>query len=147
MRDPWDGRLVCVVDDDASLRRALRRLLTSAGFRVETFESPEALLSAHADIDIGCLVLDVNLGAVTGFDLYERLAAAGRSVPVIFITGYDTPSTQARAFAVRALAYLKKPFDEAPLIDAIHRAMQRSAADDGPRTSTHSPAPARDSLV
>src|SRR5262245_54363539 len=110
---------VCVVDDDASLRRALRRLLTCAGFSVETFESTEAFLAAHADIDIGCLVLDVNLGALSGFDLYDRLTASGRPVPVVFITGYDTPSSQARAFAARALAYLKKPFDEAPLIDAV----------------------------
>lgn len=116
-------RKVCVVDDDVSLRRALRRLITGAGFSVDTFESAEAFLSAQRDVDTACLVLDVNLGGLSGFELYERLAASGRSIPVIFITAYDSPSYQERAVAAGAVAYFKKPFDDEPLIEAIHRAM------------------------
>lgn len=119
-------RTVCVVDDDFSLRRALRRLITAAGFSVDTFESAEAFLSSHGDVDIGCLVLDVSLGSLSAFEVYDRLVASGCWVPVIFITGHDTPSNQARARAAGALAYLVKPFDEEPLVDAIHRAMARS---------------------
>lgn len=117
------GRKVCVVDDDVSLRRALRRLIMGAGFSVETFESAEAFLSAQRDGDTACLVLDVNLGGLNGFELYERLAASGRSIPVIFITAYDNPSYQERALAAGAVAYFRKPFDDEPLIEAIHRAM------------------------
>jgi len=118
---------VCVVDDDFSLRRALRRLIAAAGFSVDTFESAEAFLSAHG-ADVGCLVLDVSLGSLSAFEVYDRLVASGRRVPVIFITGHDTPSNQERARAAGALAYLVKPFDEAPLLDAIRRAMERSVS-------------------
>ena len=119
------GRTVCVVDDDRSLRRALHRLLSSAGFKVDTFDSAEAFLSAHRDrdLDVGCLVLDVNLGGLSGFELYDRVVAAGPSIPVIFISGHDSPSNADRARTVNAVAYLKKPFDDVPLVDAIHRAM------------------------
>lgn len=116
-------RKVCVVDDDVSLRRALRRLITGAGFSVDTFESAEAFLSAQRDVDTACLVLDVNLGGLSGFELYERLAASGRSIPVIFITAYDNPSYRERALAAGAVAYFRKPFDDEPLIEALHRAM------------------------
>ena len=117
------ARTVCVVDDDDALRRALRRLIMGAGFSVDTFESAEAFLSAPRDVDIACLVLDVNMGGLSGFELYERLAASGPSIPVIFITAYDSPSNQARASAAGAVAYFRKPFDDVPLIEAIHRAM------------------------
>jgi len=121
-------RTVCVVDDDDSVRRALRRLLTAEGYSVDTFESAEAFLSSHDDIDIGCLVLDVNLGGLTGFELYERLAATRPSIPVIFITGHDSPANRERASTARALAYLGKPFDDEVLVGAIQRAMLTSTA-------------------
>ena len=117
------GPLVCVVDDDPSLRRALWRLISGAGFSAATYGSAEDFLAADRDRDIGCLVLDVQLTGLTGFELYEQLAASGRSIPVIFITGYDNASTRERARAAGAAAYLTKPFDEDHLIEAIDRVM------------------------
>ncbi|OLD30903.1 MAG: hypothetical protein AUI49_07880 [Candidatus Rokubacteria bacterium 13_1_40CM_2_68_13] len=78
-----------MVDDDTSLLRSLNRLLRAAGFTVETFESAEAFLQARRSSLPDCLVLDVHLGAVSGFDVHAQLVASGTPVPTIFITGHD----------------------------------------------------------
>jgi FixJ family two-component response regulator len=119
------------VDDDAPLRRALQRLLRSAGFSVKTFGSAEDFLAAdHAPLP-GCLVLDIQLGALTGFDLHDRLRARGVSIPTIFITGHDSAARRERARKIGAAGYVCKPFDEACFIAAIERAMAQ--ADRQPR--------------
>jgi FixJ family two-component response regulator len=113
------GPSVCVVDDDPSLRRALQRLLRASGLRVIAFPSAEAFLAAGVPDDAGCLVLDVHLGGLSGFDLYDRLAEQGSKVPVIFITAHDDAPSRERARKTGAVAYLRKPFDDRQLIDAI----------------------------
>lgn len=115
--------MVCVVDDDDSLLRALRRLLDATGFRVETFSSAEEFLGSEHRARADCLVLDVHLGGLSGLDLQERLATSGVRTPVVIITAHDDRRTRERAQRAGAVEYLRKPFDDECLIDAIHRAI------------------------
>jgi FixJ family two-component response regulator len=110
---------VGVVEDDALLRRALQRLLKVSGFSVETFGSAEEFLATEPQSRFDCLVFDIRLGTLTGFDLHERLRAAGVSTPIIFITGHDDDATRERARRVGAAGYLPKPFDEQVLLSTI----------------------------
>jgi FixJ family two-component response regulator len=118
--------LIGVVDDDASILRALRRLLGSAGFRVTTFGSGEELLACEHLAMIDCLVLDVQLGGLSGFELQERLVEALGAIPIIFITAHDNPPVRERARRAGAADYLRKPFDEQLVIVAIERALSAS---------------------
>jgi FixJ family two-component response regulator len=118
--------LVCVIDDDVSLLRALRRLLGAGGFQVKTFSSAEDFLECSSPRTPGCLVLDVHLGGLSGFELHERLVAAGRRIPVVFITAHDDTATQDRARRAGAVLYLRKPFDDESLIAGINRALGRA---------------------
>ena len=117
------SQLVCVIDDDVSLLRALRRLLGAGGFQVKTFSSAEDFLECSSPRTPGCLVLDVHLGGLSGFELHERLVAAGRRIPVVFITAHDDPTTRDRARRAGAVEYLRKPFDDESLIAGINRAL------------------------
>jgi two-component system response regulator FixJ len=117
--------LVSVVDDDPSLLRAVGRLLRAAGFTVEAFPSAEHFLEHHHRVSTRCLVLDVRLSGMSGFDLHERLLEAGTSPPVIFITAHDDTATRERARRAGAVQYLRKPFEDVALIEAIDRAMSR----------------------
>jgi two-component system response regulator FixJ len=114
--------LVYVIDDDASLLRALRRLLGAGGFRVCTFSSAEEFLESERATP-ACLVLDVHLGGLSGLDLQERLIAAGRRIPVVFITAHDDAPTRERARRVGAIDYLRKPFNDESLLAGINRAI------------------------
>lgn len=114
--------LVYVIDDDPSLLRALRRLLGAGGFRVCTFSSAEEFLES-AKPTPACLVLDVHLGGLSGLDLQERLFAAGRRIPAVFITAHDDAITRERARRAGAVDYLRKPFDDESLIAGIKRAL------------------------
>ena len=115
--------LIGVVDDDDSILRALRRLLGSAGFGVSTFGSGEELLAWEHLTTIDCLVLDVQLGGLSGFELQERLGEALLRIPIIFITAHDDAPMRERASRAGAADYLRKPFDEQLLIGAIERAL------------------------
>jgi FixJ family two-component response regulator len=119
---PVPAPLVCVIDDDASLLRALRRLLGAGGFRVCTFSSAEDFLES-AKTTPACLVLDVHLGGLSGLDLQEQLVAAGRRIPVVFITAHDDTATRERARRAGAVDYLRKPFNDESLIEGIKRAL------------------------
>ena len=120
LADPDAAGTVCVVDDDASLRRALARLIGLAGFRVIAFDTAEALLPSSDAIGCGCLVLDVHLGGVNGFDVYDRLITRCASPPVIFVTAVDNPASRERA-RVLGGRYMRKPVEVEALIDAIRR--------------------------
>ena len=118
------SRLVCVIDDDVSLLRALRRLLDAGGFQVKTFSSAEDFLDRPNSGTPGCLVLDVHLlGGLSGFELHERLVAAGQRIPVVFITAHDDTATRDRARRAGAVEYLRKPFDDELLIAGVNRAL------------------------
>jgi FixJ family two-component response regulator len=117
---------ICIVDDDESLLRALRRLLGASGFDVATFVSAEEFLLSTRRDEAACLVLDLHLGGLSGFELHERLVAAGTRIPVVMITARDDAPTRERARRAGVVDYLRKPFDEASLIGAINRAIGRA---------------------
>jgi len=117
---------VGVVEDDPLLRRALQRLLRATGFTVSTFASAEDFLAASPANIFDCLVLDIRLGNLSGFDLHDRLRASGVSTPAIFITGHDDEATRERARRIGAAGYVPKPFDQEALISLIEAALSRS---------------------
>ena len=115
--------LISIVDDDLSVRRALRRLVRSAGYAVETFASAREFLDSSPSGRTACLVLDIHLEGMSGFELQERMAADPVRIPIIFITAQDDAATRERARLTGAAAYLRKPFDEQVLLAAIGRAI------------------------
>lgn len=117
--------LVCIVDDDASVRTALGRLVRTLGLRARTYGSPREFLDQnHAQLEADCLLLDVQLPAMSGFELYDLLLEGGHRTPVIFITGRPRPNTRNLARQMNAVACLEKPFDETALVEAIREAVQ-----------------------
>jgi FixJ family two-component response regulator len=114
---------VVVVEDDATVRSALARLLEIAGFEVEAFGSAEDCLASGVVASAHCLVCDVHLPGDSGLELCRRLMQAGSKAPVIFITGHDSPTARAEAEHLGAAAYLPKPFEGRALLDAIRSAI------------------------
>ena len=115
--------IVFVVDDDASVREAVQRLIASVGLRVETFGSTSAFLAAKRPDAPACLVLDVRLPDASGLELQRDLIAANVHIPIIFITGHaDVPMT-VRAMKAGAVEFLTKPFRGQELLDAIQEAI------------------------
>jgi FixJ family two-component response regulator len=119
---------VFVVDDDGSVREAIKNLIRSVGLRVETFASAQEFLQAqHPDVP-SCLVLDVRLPGLSGLDLQREMADANIQTPIIFITGHaDIPMT-VRAMKEGAVEFLTKPFRDQDLLDAIRLALDRDRA-------------------
>lgn len=117
---------VCVVDDDVSVRESVEALVTSLGFAVETFVSAEHFLRATRRAGPTCLVLDVTLPELNGLDLQQRLAADGKRMPIIFVTGYGDVPMSVRAMKAGAVEFLTKPFVDAVLVDAIRSAIELS---------------------
>lgn len=116
---------VFVVDDDASVRRGLGRLLRAAGHRVETFASAQEFLERDAHDGPACLLLDVRMPGQTGLELRDGLMAAGCDIPIIFMTGHGDIATAAQAMKEGAMDFLTKPFDEETLLDAVAQALAR----------------------
>jgi FixJ family two-component response regulator len=117
---------VVVVEDDESMSQAIARILRTSGFVALTFASAEAALEAGVAAVSDCLVLDISLPGMSGFDLYRRLALLGAQVPAIFITAHDEPAIREEAERMVARSYLPKPFSGRTLIDAVTRAIRRS---------------------
>jgi FixJ family two-component response regulator len=117
--------IVFVVDDDASVREAVKKLISSVGLRVETFGSTREFLDGKRPDSPACLVLDVRLPDASGLELQHALAEAGVQIPIIFITGHaDVPMT-VRAMKAGAVEFLTKPFRGQELLDAIQVAIAR----------------------
>src|SRR5882724_4323875 len=117
--------VVFIVDDDASVRKSLERLVRSVGLRGETFASaPEFLQRAAAD-GPSCLVLDVRMPGVSGLVLQERLAAVGHRIPIIIITGHGDITMSVRAMKAGAVDFLPKPFNDQDLLESIQEAIAR----------------------
>ena len=117
-----ERNLVFVVDDDAMMLKSVARLLRQLGYDSVVFPSAEAFVN-HGDFDrVICVILDINLGDVSGIDVRQRLKEANISVPVIYITGNDSPAVRRAAHQSGCLAYLTKPFSAKSLMEPLHRA-------------------------
>jgi FixJ family two-component response regulator len=119
--------VVYVVDDDASVRRAVTRLLRAHGLQTVAFASAEAFLQARFWEPKACLILDVQMPRMTGWELLVELQTAGRTLPVIIITAYNEEPTPERAQQAGIVAYLRKPFDEQTLLEALQRVNAQGA--------------------
>jgi FixJ family two-component response regulator len=117
--------VVFIVDDDASVRQSLERLILSMGLAAQSFASAAQFLQSGHREETGCLILDVRMPEVSGLDLQEKLAGAGILLPIVFISGHGTVPMSVRAMKAGAVDFLQKPFDEQELIDAVYRAIDR----------------------
>lgn len=111
--------LICVVDDDESVRRAMANLLKSAGYSSICFDSGEACLASARRGEFAFAVLDVKLGGMSGFSLQQRLAAADKSPPLVFVSAYGDLAMERRAIDAGAIAFLRKPIDVDLLLEHI----------------------------
>ncbi len=110
---------ILVVDDDKSVCDSLKLMLESSGYRVLAFKSAEDLLTSDFGDNPFCLILDIRLPGMSGFKLQDHLLKSQINIPVIFITGQDHNRMEEEAMRLGAIAYLRKPFDEQRLLDAI----------------------------
>ena len=110
---------IAVVDDDLEVRAALVRLAASAGFEVSDYGRGDDFLQAAARCRPDCVVLDLHMPGMSGFDVLQALTQQRIDVPVVAITGYDSPAARASALDLGARAYLCKPVDDKTLLDAI----------------------------
>jgi len=117
--------LVCVVDDDQSIRRGLRRLFKSAGYEAEMFASAEDYLARESFVGPICLVLDVRMPGLNGLGLQEALEVRGGCEQIVFITGHSDVPACRQAMKKGAVDFLLKPFDSDELIEAVKRALVR----------------------
>jgi len=117
--------MVFVVDDDASMREALRSLLRSVGLQVELFASAQEFLLRKRPEAPSCLVLDVRLPGISGLDFQRQLTEANVPIPIIFITGHGDIPMSVRAMKAGAVEFLTKPFRDQDLLDAVQLALER----------------------
>jgi FixJ family two-component response regulator len=123
------GPVVFVVDDDRSLREAIKLLLESVGLRVETFRTAEQFLSSPRPDAPACLILDVRLPGVSGLELQRRLLRGGVPIPTVFITGHGDVPMSVQAMKAGAVEFLTKPFRDQHLLDAVQQALERDRID------------------
>lgn len=117
--------VIAIIEDDASIRRALSRLLRSVGWKAVVFDSAEAFLQAAGQEALDCLVLDIWLPGMSGVAFLEHFAVAGLSLPVICMTAHDDVQVRRRAAQAGAVAFLPKPVGEQALLQAIRCALGR----------------------
>lgn len=117
--------MVFVVDDDESIRKALKRLINSVGLNVETFATAQEFLSRERYEGPGCLVLDVRMPGLSGLDLQQELSKADLTLPIIFITGHGNVPMSVRAMKAGAVDFLEKPFEDQVLLDLIQHAIEK----------------------
>ena len=129
-----DGVIISIVDDDESVRKAIKRLIKSAGLSAEDFGSAEDFLLSDRWETSACLILDVRLPGMSGLELQSKLAASDYRVPIIFISGHGDGDLRTRAMEAGAVDFLQKPFGEKALFDAINSSLlcYSSAAADLP---------------
>jgi len=125
---------VYLVDDDASVRRALARLIKAAGHRVESFASAREFLDSGSHKDgPSCLVLDLQMPGLSGLDLQRELLALDTNLPIIFVTGHGDVPTSVRAMKAGAVDFLQKPVKDKDLLKAIEQSLARAASDQSER--------------
>lgn len=119
--------LISIVDDDDSVREALKSLIGSIGFRAEAFGSGEEFLSSALVAETDCLITDVRMpGGMSGLELQERLNAAHSSIPIIFVSAHEDRDARARALKAGAIDFLQKPFSDDSLLGAIGASLDRA---------------------
>jgi FixJ family two-component response regulator len=118
---------VCLVDDDASVRKSLTRLLDSAGFKVESFSEPEAFLEYLVKHSVRLAVLDIWMDRMTGMELLAHLCARSPSTRVIFVTGHEDHAAETTVMQAGAFAFFIKPFDNARFLGAVQRALNQTS--------------------
>ena len=121
---PFDG-IVAIVDDDPSVRRALKRLLNSVGVRCVTHGSGLHFLESRELFEVDCLVLDVHMPRMTGMEVLEEIRVASTKLPIVLMTGRFDSDFAERAIAAGASAFLRKPFSDEQLFSAIGEATGR----------------------
>ena len=117
--------VISVVDDDESIRQSLGGLMRSVGFGVKVFSSAEEFLNSGDPRNTGCLILDVRMPGMDGFELQRRLEASQYEIPVIFITAHGDEELRRRALIAGAVDYLLKPFTEEALLNAVQAALKK----------------------
>ena len=124
---------VAIVDDDDGFRIALERLVRAGGFSPVGYSSAEEFLNDPSHSQIRCIVLDIRLGGMSGFDLQKELSASGFDPPIIFITAHVNSQTSERILQAGCAAYFSKPFAGSPFLEAVRRAV--GTADDEPNSN------------
>ena len=135
MSPPVDA-LVGIVDDDASVRKGLARLVKSAGYRVEVFASAREFLERPPQEDPSCLLLDVRMPGLTGLELQEALAIAGRRMSIVFVSGHGDVVGSVNAMKRGAVDFLTKPVDAEELLAVIERAVAKAVTAQRERAGT-----------
>ena len=120
-----DDAIVFVIDDDESIREALKSLIRSVGLKIETFAAAHEFLQSRRPDVPACLILDVRMPGLSGLDLQRELTEANINIPIIFITGHGDIPMSVRAMKAGAVEFLTKPFREQDLLDAIQQALER----------------------
>jgi FixJ family two-component response regulator len=115
---------VAIVDDDESMREAVRSLLQAAGLRARAFSSAEEFLSSGQQHEIACLIADIRMRGMSGLDLQARLNAEQVKFPIIFITAHGDPRMRMQALRAGAVEFLAKPFDGERLLDSVRAALK-----------------------
>jgi FixJ family two-component response regulator len=117
--------IVFIVDDDDSVRKALTRLIKSVDLTVETFASADDFLKRDSHNGPACLLLDIRMPGLSGLDLQDELVAAGRTLPIIFISAHGTIPLTVRAMKAGAVDFIEKPFEDQTLLDAINQSLKK----------------------
>jgi FixJ family two-component response regulator len=120
-----EGPIISIIDDDASLRTAIVRLLKAMGFSADAFTSAEEYLASRRLSEARCLIADVEMPGISGIQLQERLIVLGHDTPMIFITAFPEEQVRERAMNAGAVDFLAKPVDETQLLGCIQKALTR----------------------
>ena len=120
--------VIAIVDDDQSVREALTSLVRSLGYVAMAFECAEDLLKSRRRRNVSCLIADVQMPGMTGFELYNRLVASGEPISTILITAFPDERSRARALQAGVIGYLTKPFSEDELLACIRSTLGRREA-------------------
>jgi FixJ family two-component response regulator len=122
------SQLVSIVDDDASVRRGLARLLRSAGLQTVLYASAAEFLGTGPPWGPACAILDIHLGGMSGLELFAQLRASGSDLPVIIITAHDDPTSREESRRLGCVAYVRKPFEASELLGEVFAALGGKAA-------------------
>ena len=115
--------LISIIDDDESMREAIKGLMRSLGYRVEAVASAQEFLSSRLVLRTACVIADMQMPGMTGLELYQRLSTSGKRVPTILITAYPDDGVRERALSAGVIGYLSKPFEEDDLHACVRSAL------------------------